>query len=179
MTFNHNAHRDLWNWLSHNPFNRKDEWPEWQKNGGPYIDDGHECFACDACEDCSHCPLVWPNGHCYERVVEGITLNGLFKRWHILNEASRADLQRGAIEQAKESIPDLIQLARRIRDLPLAEYVEPKGNVIPSNNDDDNEEEDYLDVLDWFDEDAVYDRRVDDKLCGDEWVHHYMDDGEF
>ena len=96
------------------------------------------------------------------------TLGGLFKRWHILNEVSQSYILRGLIDQAKENIPELIQLARRIRDLPLAKYVEPKGNVIPSNDDDDNEGEDYLDVLDGFDEDAVYDRRVDDKLCGDE-----------
>ena len=168
MPFNHIAHRKLWHWLALNPFKRKGEWPEWQKNGGHYLDARHECFACDACEDCVHCPLVWPNGHCYERVVEGITLNGLFKRWYILNGVSRSYILRGRIDLAKENIPELIQLARRIRDLPLAEYVEPKGDVIPSNNDDDNEEEDYLDVLDGFDEDAVYDRRVDDKLCGDE-----------
>ena len=168
MTFNHNAHRDLWNWLSHNPFKRKSDWPGWEKNGGKYPDAGNECFACDACPDCSGCPLVWPNGHCYERIVDGTTLEGLFKRWHILNEVSRSYILRGLIDRAKVNIPELIQLARRIRDLPLAEYAEPKGGVIPSNDDDDNEEEDYLDVLDGFDEDAVYDRRVDDALCGDE-----------
>ena len=168
MTFNHIAHRKLWHWLALNPFKRKGEWPEWQKNGGHYLDAGNECFACDACGDCSICPLVWPNGHCYERIVEGITLNGLFKRWYILNEVSQSYIRRGLIDQAKENIPELIQIARRIRDLPLAEYAEPKGDVIPSNDDDDIEEEDYLDVLDRFDEDAVYDRRVDDKLCGDE-----------
>ena len=167
MTFNHLAHKRLWDWLSRNPLKRKDEWPEWQKNGGTYLDAGNECFACDACPDCSRCPLVWPNGHCYERVVEGITLNGLFKHWYVLNESSRSQYNRGFLDLAWESIPELIQLARRIRDLPLAEYVEPKDDVIPSNDDDD-EEEDYLDVLDGFDEDAVYDRRVDDKLCGDE-----------
>ena len=161
MTFNHNAHRKLWHWLSLFPFKRKRDWPGWEKNGGTYIDAGNECFACDACSDCSGCPLVWPEGHCYE-------LGGLFKRWHILNVVSQSYILRGLIDQAKENIPELIQLARRIRDLQLAKYVEPKGNVIPSNDDDDNEGEDYLDVLDGFDEDAVYDRRVDDKLCGDE-----------
>ena len=162
MTFNHVAHKRLWDWLSRNPLKRKGEWPEWLKNGGVYIDSGNECFACDACGDCFRCPLVWPNGHCYERVVEGITLEGLFKRWYILNEISRSYIL------TKENIPELIQLARRIRDLPLAEYAEPKDDVIPSDDDDDNEEEDYFDVLVGFDEDAVYDRRVDDKLCGDE-----------
>lgn len=161
MTFNHVAHRKLWHWLALNPFKRKGEWPEWQKNGGHYLDNGQECFACDACEDCVHCPLVWPEGHCYER-------GGLFMCWYGLTKLSQSYILLGLIDQAKENIPELIQIARRIRDLPLAKYVEPKGNVIPSNDDDDNEGEDYLDVLDGFDEDAVYDRRVDDKLCGDE-----------
>ena len=164
MTFNHVAHKRLWDWLSRNPLKRKGDWPEWLKNGGVYIDSGNECFACESCVDCSRCPLAWPNGHCYERVVEGKTLNGLFKHWHVLNEISRNHYNRGFFDLAWESIPELIQLARRIRDLPLAEYAGPKNDVIPSN--DEEEEEDYLDVQDWFD--AVYDRRVDDKLCGDE-----------
>ena len=168
MPFNHIAHRKLWHWLVLNPFKRKCEWPEWQENGGTYIDAGNECFACDACGDCSRCPLVWPEGHCYERVVEGTALEGLFKRWYILNEIYRSYIPRGLIDWANENIPEMIQLARRIRDLPLSEYAEPKDDAIHSNDDDDNEEEDYLDVLDGFDEDAVYDRRVDDKLCGDE-----------
>ena len=168
MTFNHAAHKKLWDWLSRNPLKRKGDWPEWHENGGIYLDSGNGCFACEACGDCSRCPLAWPEGNCYERVVEGKTLDGLFKRWHVLNEISRNLFNRGFFDLAWESIPEIIQLARRIRDLPLAEYAEPKGDVIPSNDDDDNEEEDYLDVLDGFDEDAAYDRRVDDALCGDE-----------
>ena len=163
MSFNHQAHRDLWHWLSLNPFELKENWPEWKKNGGKYLDAGNECFACDACGDCSGCPIMWPNGHCYERVVEGITLNGLFKRWHILNEVSRASLRRGAIEQAKENIPELIQLARRIRDLPLATHSKQEDNVI-FFDDEPGDLEPSLEP----DDDLAYDRRIDDMLCGDD-----------
>ena len=159
MSFNHQAHRELWDWLSKHPGKLKSEWPGWDRNYGPYPDNGNECFACDACSDCSGCPLVWPHGHCYERVVYGETLHGLFKRWHALTMVSRASLQRGAIEQAKKSIPDLIQLARRIRDLPLAQPVKKPQPPCDEDNDDD----DLYDL-----DDVAYDRRIDDALCGDE-----------
>ena len=159
MTFDHNAHRDLWNWLSHNPFKRKRDWPGWEKNGGKHIDAGNECFACDACFDCSGCPLVWPNGHCYERIVDGETFNGLFKRWHVLNEISRNRFNRGFFDLACESIPELIQLARRIRDLPLAAHSEQEDNTIFFDDGEPSLEPD---------DDAAYGRRVDDALCGDE-----------
>ena len=164
MTFNHNAHRDLWNWLSHNPFKRKRDWPEWEKNGGKYIDDGNECFACDACPDCSGCPLVWPTGHCYERVVDGETLYGLFNYWHAMTENSIGHIQQGRIELANENIPGLIQLARRIRDLPLAQPSEQEDNTIFF---DDGEPDDLEPSLE-PDDDFEYDRRIDDALCGDE-----------
>ena len=163
MTFNHNAHRDLWNWLSHNPFKRKRDWPGWEENGGKYIDAGNECFACNACSDCSGCPLAWPNGHCYERVVEGITLNGLFNHWYELNEISRSQYNQGFFDLAWESIPELIQLARRIRDLPLAQHSDQEDNTIFF---DDDEPDDYWSEDDLCD--AAYDRKVDDALCGDE-----------
>ena len=164
MTFNHVAHRKLWHWLSLFPFKRKGEWPEWEKNGGTYIDAGNECFACDACGDCSCCPLVWPNGHCYERIVDGKTLNGLFKRWHVLNEISRNNFNRGFFDLACESIPELIQLARRIRDLPLAAHSEQEDNTIFFDDGEPGDLEPSLEP----DDDAAYDRRVDDALCGDE-----------
>ena len=162
MTFNHIAHRKLWHWLSLFPLNRKGEWPEWKKNGGTYIDAEGECFACDACEDCVHCPLVWPNGHCYERTVNGTTLGGLFKRWHILNEISRNRYDRGFFVLAWENIPELIQLARRIRDLPLAQHPAQENNTIFF---DDGEPDDLEPSLD---DDLAYDRRIDDMLCGDD-----------
>ena len=162
MTFNHVAHKRLWDWLSRNPLKRKGDWPEWQKNGGTYFDAGNECFACDACSDCSSCPLVWPNGHCYERLMNGTTLKGLFKRWYILTEVSRSYILRGAMDQAKENIPELIQLARRIRDLPLAQHSDQEDNTIFF---DDGEPGDLEPSLD---DDLAYDRRIDDMLCGDD-----------
>ena len=163
MTFNHNAHKDLWNWLSHNPFKRKSDWPGWEKNGGTYIDDGYECFACGTGCDCSGCPLVWPNGHCYVRVVDGKTLDGLFYYWHTMTENSIGHIKQGRIELANENIPELIQLARRIRDLPLATHSKQEDNVI-FFDDEPGDLEPSLEP----DDDLAYDRRIDDMLCGDD-----------
>ena len=162
MTFNHVAHKRLWDWLSRNPLKRKGDWPEWLKNGGVYIDSGNECFACESCGDCSRCPLVWPGGHCEEQVVDGKTLQGLFKRWHMITEMSCGYIYRGFVEQAKENIPELIQLARRIRDLPLAQHSDQEDNTIFF---DDGEPGDLEPSLD---DDLAYDRRIDDMLCGDD-----------
>ena len=176
MTFNHNAHRDLWNWLSHNPFKRKRDWPGWEKNGGKHIDSGDECFACNACSDCSGCPLVWPIGHCYERVVDGETLYGLFNYWQSMTVNSIGHIQQGRIELANENIPGLIQLARRIRDLPLAAHSKQEDNVIFFDDGEPGDLEPSLEP----DDDAAYDRRVDDALCGDDdWIIPYPIDGEF
>ena len=163
MTFNHAAHKRLWDWLSRNPLKRKGDWPEWQKNGGTCLDSENECFACEACGDCFRCPLVWPNGHCYEIVVDGITYNGLFKRWHVLNEISSNRFNRlGFFDLAWESIPEIIQLARRIRDLPLTQHSDQKDITIFF---DDREPGDLEPALD---DDFEYDRRIDDMLCGDD-----------
>ena len=159
MTFDHNAHRDLWNWLSHNPFKRKRDWPGWKRNGGKHIDTGNECFACNACSDCSGCPLVWPIGHCYERVVNGETLYGLFNYWNSMTENSIGHIQQGRIELANENIPGLIQLARRIRDLPLAQHSDQEDNTIFFDDGEPSLEPD---------DDYEYDRRIDDMLCGDD-----------
>ena len=164
MSFNHQGHRELWDWLSKHPGKLKSEWPGWDRNYGPYPDNGNECFACDACSDCSGCPLVWPNGHCYERFVEGKTLNGLFKRWHVLNEISRNRYNRGFFDSAWESIPEMIQLARRIRDLPLAQHSDQEDNTIFFDDCEPGDLEPSLEP----DDDAAYDRRVDDMLCGDD-----------
>ena len=61
-------HRELWDWLYHNPSKEKEDWPKWEWNGGDIISAQNECFLCeyddqnrdpymDSC--CVYCPLDW------------------------------------------------------------------------------------------------------------------------
>jgi len=53
-------HREMWTWLAENPDKCKNEWPEWQENGGsaPYAISS--CFACEECSYvCIACMLDW------------------------------------------------------------------------------------------------------------------------
>ena len=74
--FNHTAHKKLWTWLSENPEMDKDDWPEWEVNGGEYSEVESHCFACEFILDgtCCDCPLIWPCKSCIKR-------NGLYRRW--------------------------------------------------------------------------------------------------
>ena len=78
--FNHTAHKELWNYLAENPTKWKEDWPKWKINGGEYSSVCHHCFACEFTVDniCYDCPLIWPNGYCYELyekwAKEGISL---------------------------------------------------------------------------------------------------------
>ena len=84
--------------------------------------------------------------------------------WHVLNEISRNHFNRGFFDLACENIPELIQLARRIRDLPLAAHSEQGVITIFFDDCEPGGLEPSLEP----DDDAAYDRRVDDALCGDE-----------
>ena len=58
----------------------------------------------------------------------------------------------------------LIQLARRFRHLPLAAHSEQEDNTSFFDDGEPGDLEPSLEP----DDDAAYDRRVDDALCGDE-----------
>ena len=74
--FNHTAHKKLWTWLSENPEMDKEDWPEWEINGGKYYEVSNLCFACefDLDSTCCDCPLIWPYEYCTRQ-------HGLYRRW--------------------------------------------------------------------------------------------------
>ena len=113
MKFNHTAHKALWNWLAENPDKNKEDWPEWEENGGerPRILCG--CFACESvarkgCDSGSRCPLEWPihNNMGFTSCIYG----GLFEQWGDAIISSPAQLRS--------------DLARQIANLPVKPGVE-------------------------------------------------------
>ena len=64
-------HYKLWDWLYHHPSKGKDDWLEWEFNGGevPAVDSN--CFACEIILQrealCKNCPINWnPFNSCIE-----------------------------------------------------------------------------------------------------------------
>ena len=130
-TFNHTAHKELWDWLANNPGQPKSAWPGWSYY--PDIkEEYNECFACEyvirymkaplyfvPCAD--HCPLVWPNpGTCFDPHREG-----LYARWHkrtVMAQCLRAE-PGGCPETIAAFYSTVSDLARQIRDLPVKEGV--------------------------------------------------------
>lgn len=115
LVFDHTAHKKLWDWLSKNPCERKEDWPGWCDNGGSYSHPVNLCFACDyayngyACLErfdwdriCLHCPIEWPGGGYCEESVYG-EWSGMIPYSSLLSNAT--------------------SLAERIRDLPIREGV--------------------------------------------------------
>lgn len=50
VTFNHTAHKELWDWISKNICNIDydvEKWPCWKENGGKYDRPVNNCFACE------------------------------------------------------------------------------------------------------------------------------------
>lgn len=110
MTFNHQAHVNLWNWLSENPDQQKLAWPGWKDIPFKPL---HSCMACHFAAHvsptgsvhpnrCKYCPLEWPGGVACTDTTE----QSLHDRW----------LETDDLEERAE-------LAARIRDLPLREFV--------------------------------------------------------
>lgn len=42
----HKAHKKLWGWLAENPTKEKEDWPQWEPNGGNIPNIFFLCFAC-------------------------------------------------------------------------------------------------------------------------------------
>ena len=75
IMFDHTNHKKLWNWLAENPEMEKEDWPEWEDNGGSVLWVFYHCFACGYAKlECSACPLIWPSGRC-------LTDNGIYEKW--------------------------------------------------------------------------------------------------
>lgn len=113
-------HREIWDWLYHNPMEQKSDWPGWGGNGGIYdfeAFDGGGCAACKwVCDNDLSCPeqclFDWDDGEyvggcCVVWNSVGRTLPGFFERWEKV--ASRATKKK---------------YAKIIRDLPLNKGVE-------------------------------------------------------
>jgi len=50
-------HRELWDWLYHNPSKDKTDWPRWRGNGGDLLYVYNLCFLCESSTFC--CLLDW------------------------------------------------------------------------------------------------------------------------
>ena len=105
IKFDHTNHKKLWNWLAENPDKNKDEWPEWEKNGGTVKRAVSLCFACDYVEDsmltCYECPLDWP----FQKDTMKTCSHSLFGLWLPYNK-------------------DSAEIALQIANLPVKEGVE-------------------------------------------------------
>jgi len=94
------AHYRLWMWLSENPGQEKDDWPEWKRLGGkiPRVD--LDCFACEVAaiidiekeeqdifvdKDCVYCPIGNKGRLCSHHTHRDGSFNerasGKFSRW--------------------------------------------------------------------------------------------------
>lgn len=100
MKFNHTAHKALWNWLAENPDKVKDDWPEWEENGGSILYIHNDCFACEYAtrtkpnwtQKCPYCPLEWPiNDEGDRYCIDSDELTGLFIDY--LEASSNPDLR--------------------------------------------------------------------------------------
>lgn len=50
---------DLWGWLEDNPKKEKEEWPEWEFNGGNIAVMLDDCACCEYAQfECNRCPLI-------------------------------------------------------------------------------------------------------------------------
>lgn len=64
----------MWEWLTENPLKEKEDWPEWEENGGKFQALSH-CFACEynLQQDYNYCnrnciiPCFASIGHCTRR----------------------------------------------------------------------------------------------------------------
>lgn len=121
-------HRQLWNWLAENPSSWKEDWPEWEFNGGNVATINHDCFACKwgkggGTHHCSHCLFTWgprEDDTCEEIVAEGEFSDGYYAEW----------------EDARNDLSERTRLAEIIRDLPLREL-----EITPSERRSDHETE--------------------------------------
>lgn len=113
-------HRELWDWLSHNPGKIKQDWPGFKKFKFKVDAD---CFCCEFnnyySEDCEACPLDWSYGSnvdyhgCVRGMYEGRMTCGmtLFSLWDSIKEYY--DLYHDPY-----FLHHITQTAIKIRDLP-------------------------------------------------------------
>ena len=109
IMFDHQAHVDMWDWLSKNPDKQKLDWPGWKDIP---VKPMYSCMACGFAarisptgsiypNRCKYCPLEWPDGG----LCADTTEQALHDRWF-----------------ETENLEERAELAARIRDLPLREF---------------------------------------------------------
>jgi len=79
---NHELHIKIWDWLYQNPSKDKEDWPEWDFNGGEVKEVMALCFACkeaginkNGYSNCHRCPIKWNGGHCEN-------IDSEYAKWH-------------------------------------------------------------------------------------------------
>lgn len=106
-------HREQWDWHYHHPTKGKEDYHQWERNGGDIPEIKFDCFLCEYAYahglGCDDCLLKWPGGTCTWR-------KGLFAKW-----------------SGAESPKTRKKYAKMIRDLPVKGEVkdEPqKSNLV-------------------------------------------------
>lgn len=81
ISFDYTNHIFMWLWLSENPEKDKEDWPEWQHNGGAVKTVCNLCFACEYAKQmgyridsnrdiCKYCPFGdFKNEGCLGRLL--------------------------------------------------------------------------------------------------------------
>lgn len=97
----HAAHKRLWTWLQYHPHLEKEDWPEWEENGGKICFISDLCFPCEVALQiytakttlksiltaCHYCPINW--GICPRCVTSFRT--GIYNKWCQGNVFKRAE----------------------------------------------------------------------------------------
>lgn len=76
-------HRELWEWLIHNPSRNKEQWPRWVSNGGDIQLVVSYCFACflwSSSSSCKDCKLD-NTALNHKEAKEDSCLCGIFSKW--------------------------------------------------------------------------------------------------
>ena len=100
----------MWDWLANNPEMDKEDWPEWEMNGGEYDDyeTNSLCFACQydsearkPNQNCSCCPI---------EIGDCNTENSLYNSWYHAQYVGDTKV--------------VVECAEKIRDAKVKEGVE-------------------------------------------------------
>lgn len=120
-------HRELWHWLSENPWASKPDWPGWTilfEDGGETMEDNSYCFICFFSQYCSKCMARWPRGDygcCINKVTNppGMERDGIYSTWENLK-----DKFDEYFEPEDKQYVEVMRshLARRIRDLEIRDW---------------------------------------------------------
>lgn len=96
-------HRELWDWLSKNPNEDKEDWPGWKDFDEDKVRANIHCFACafTGNNPCRECLLVWPGMDCCSGEERGDN-RGIYSIWG-----------------REANFDERTRFAEQIRDLPV------------------------------------------------------------